>query len=156
MDKKRTKARNLAGRDVTDDVDLVALLLGPLDLAVDPVQVTPRVVKVEHQPKIEVVAEVGVHGQEAEAGSHRHLVCWRFRNLISLLFHRKVPGNDGVVSHTIGEGAISKGRPHCTEAGGWSESRQYEGGCVNQSQMQTRGKGSRIPKILWTSCMDGI
>ena len=73
MDKKRTKARNFAGRDVTDDEDLVALLLRPLDLAVDPVQVTPRIVKVEHQPKIEVVAEVGVHGQEAEAGSHRHL-----------------------------------------------------------------------------------
>ena len=75
-----TKARNLAGRDVADDVDLVALLLRPLDLAVDPVQVTPRIVKVEHQPKIEVIAEVGVHGQEAEAGSYQHLMSGRFNN----------------------------------------------------------------------------
>ena len=70
-----TEARSLARWDVTDDVDLVSLLLGLLDLAINPVQVTPRIVKVEHQPKVEVVAEVGVHGEEAEAGAHQHL--WR-------------------------------------------------------------------------------
>ena len=58
---------------MTDDVNLVSLLLRLLDLAVNPVQVTPGIVKVEHQPKVEVVAEVGVHGEEAEAGPYRHL-----------------------------------------------------------------------------------
>ena len=109
MDKKRTKARNFAGRDVTDDEDLVALLLRPLDLAVDPVQVTPRIVKVEHQPKIEVVAEVCVHGQEAQAGSYQHLMDGRFQNLISLLFHRNEPENDGgCIPYHRGRGPLIK------------------------------------------------
>ena len=72
---KLTEARRHARRDVANDVHLVSRLLRPFDLAVNPVQVPPRIVKVEHQPKVEVIAEVGVHGEEAEAGSHYCL--WR-------------------------------------------------------------------------------
>ena len=84
-----TEARSLARWDVTDDVDLVSLLLSLLDLAINPVQVTPRIVKVEHQPKVEVVAEVGVHGEEAEAGAHQHL--WREVSELKVVFQFRHP-----------------------------------------------------------------
>ena len=58
---------------MTDDVNLVSLLLRLLDLTVNPVQVTPGIVKVEHQPKVEVVTEVGVHGEKSKSWSYHHL-----------------------------------------------------------------------------------
>ena len=68
-----TEARGAAGRDVADDVDLFCRFLRLLDLTINPVQVTPRIVEVEHQPKVEVVAKVGVHREETEAGSQQYL-----------------------------------------------------------------------------------
>ena len=109
-----TEARSLARWDVTDDVDLVSLLLGLLDLAINPVQVTPRIVKVEHQPKVEVVAEVGVHGEEAEAGAHQHL--WRevselifFSNSVIPRVSQHDPTRKG--SSTMGSNSNPTGSP---------------------------------------------
>jgi hypothetical protein len=58
---------------VSNDVDVLPVVLGLPDLPVDPVQVAPGVVKVEQEPKVEVVAKVGVEGQEAKTGTHKHL-----------------------------------------------------------------------------------
>ena len=63
---------------MADDVDLFCRFLRLLDLAVNPVQMPPRIVEVEHQPKVEVVAKVGVHREEAEAGAQQDLWYTRF------------------------------------------------------------------------------
>ena len=41
-----------------------------------------------------------------------------------------------------------------SEGGGEDTGRLREFYCMNQFQMRTRGKGSKNPKILWTSLME--
>ena len=56
-----------------DDVDLFLIQFSLVQGLVDPMQVLRGVVEVEEQPKVEVVADVGVDGNQAQAGSQEGL-----------------------------------------------------------------------------------
>ena len=56
-----------------DDVDLFLIQFSLVQGLVDPMEVLRGVVEVEEQPKVEVVADVGVDGNQAQAWPQKGL-----------------------------------------------------------------------------------
>ena len=53
--------------------DFLLVDLSLVELPVEPVEVIVRVCKVEEEPEVKVVAEVGVDGDHSKVGSHQNL-----------------------------------------------------------------------------------
>lgn len=64
----------VAGRDMTDDVHLLAIDLRTLQLVHEPLQFADRVGAVDEQPPVLVVAVIHVDRENPEAGSHQNRV----------------------------------------------------------------------------------
>lgn len=64
----------VTGRDMADDVDLLAVDLRSLQLVHEPLQLADRIGAVDQQPPILVVAVIHIDREDPEARSHQNRV----------------------------------------------------------------------------------